>query len=416
MKNYIATTALVVSLCGLFTGGAAAQDTIKIGYVDPLSGGAASVGQIGLNHLKFIADTVNAEGGVIGQQVEVIGYDNQVNPQVSLVQVQKAIDEGVRIIVQGNGSSVGVAIEEFVEKYNRRNPDNHVVYLNYAAIDPVMTNEKCSYWHVSFDANVNVKMAALTNFIQKQTDIKKVYLINQDYSFGHAVADTAVAMLKEKRPDIEVVGKELHPLVKITDFAPYIAKIQASGADAVVTGNWGQDFALLLKAAGQSGLKVKWFTYYGGAAGGPTAIKQAGLDGQVFQISEGINNLGHAEADATIDAYVARYTDAPVIFPRIFNTAGMLFKAIEEAKSANPDDFVPKFEGMTYNAFSNGGEAFLRADDHQLFQPLFISSFGPMKDGERFDEEKTGWGWTKVGEIPADETVVPTTCNMKRPG
>ena len=75
-------------------------------------------------------------------------------------------------------------------------------------------------------------------------------------------------MLAAKRPDIQIVGDELHPLLKITDFAPYIAKIKASGADSVITGNWGQDFALLLKAAADAGLKVNWYTYY---AGGPVA-------------------------------------------------------------------------------------------------------------------------------------------------
>lgn len=413
MRKLLASTALALSVLGTAALPAAA-DTIKIGFIDPLSGGAASVGQIGLNQYKFIADTINAKGGVNGDQVEIIGYDNQVNAQTSLVQVQKAIDEGVRIIVQGNGSSVGVAIEEFVTKYNKRNPDAHIVYLNYGAIDPVMTNDKCSYWHFAFDANVTVKMAALTNFIKARDEIKKVYLIGQDYSFGHAVADTAVSMLKEKRPDIEVVGNELHPLVKITDFAPYIAKIKASGADSVITGNWGQDFALLIKAAGQAGLDVNWYTYYAGAAGGPTAIKQAGMDGKVFQVNEGITNLGYAPALETAKAYTERYKDAPVIFPRIFNVTGMLFKAIEEAGSADPAEFAPKLEGMTYATFSSGGEAFMRADDHQLFQPLVISSFGPVKAGEA-DEENSGWGWNKIDVIAAKDTVVPTTCEMIRP-
>ena len=58
-------------------------------------------------------------------------------------------------------------------------------------------------------------------------------------------------MLAAKRPDIEIVGDELHPLFKVSDFSPYIAKIKASGADTVITGNWGPDFALLLKAAAE---------------------------------------------------------------------------------------------------------------------------------------------------------------------
>ncbi|PWV97795.1 amino acid/amide ABC transporter substrate-binding protein (HAAT family) [Hoeflea marina] len=414
MRKLFATTAVALTVFGAAAVPASA-DTVKIAFVDPLSGGAASVGQMGLNHLKFIADTVNAAGGVNGDMLEVTGYDNQVNAQTSLVQVQKAIDEGAKIIFQGNGSSVGIAIEEFVTKYNSRNPGAHILYMNYAAVDPAMTNEKCSYWHFAFDANVTIKMEAMTNFIKDQPEVKKVYLIDQDYSFGHAVADTAVSMLKEKRPDIEIVGNEFHPLVKITDFAPYVAKIKASGADTVITGNWGQDFALLIKAAGQAGLDVKWFTYYAGAAGGPTAIKQAGLDGKVFQVNEGIANLNYGPAMETTKAYTERYKDAPTMFPRVFNAMDMMVKAMEEAKSSDPADFAPKLEGMTFQSFSNGGEMFMRADDHQLFQPIIISAIGPVESGQ-VDEENTGWGWKSVGEIAAKDTIVPTTCDMKRPG
>ena len=106
-----------------------------------------------------------------------------------------------------------------------------MIYLNYAAVDPVLTNDKCTFSHFRWDANSDIKMEALTNYMKGQKDIKKIYLINQDYSFGQAVRKTAVEMLKAKRPDIQVVGDELHPLLKVTDFAPYIAKIKASGAD-----------------------------------------------------------------------------------------------------------------------------------------------------------------------------------------
>ena len=130
-----------------------------------------------------------------------------------------------------------------------------------------------------------------------------MYLINQDYSFGESVRTTARKMLKEKRPDVQIVGDEKHPLLKITDFAPYVAKIKASGADTVITGNWGQDIALLLKAAADAGLQVDWYTYYAGGAGGPTAIKQTNLPHRVFAIVEGIPNYfaaGSTEAGRRI--------------------------------------------------------------------------------------------------------------------
>nr|WP_231714760.1 branched-chain amino acid ABC transporter substrate-binding protein [Enhydrobacter aerosaccus] len=406
-------------LCGLGAGivaPALAEDTIKIGYVDPLSGGGASIGQIGLNQLKFIADDVNGKGGVLGKKIEIIGYDNKLSPQVTLVQVQKAIDEGVQIIVQGNGSSVGAAVESFVTKYNERNPGKAVVYLNYAAIDPSMTNQNCSYWHFSWDANVDIKLEALTNFMKTKKDIKKVYLIDQDYSFGHSVADTTVAMLKEKRPDIQIVGNEFHPLVKVTDFSPYIAKIKASGADTVVTGNWGQDLALLVKAAGDAGLKVNWYTFYAGGSGGPTAIKQANLPDQVYQLTEGFNNLPYKPAQEVVRAYIARYKSEPIYYPRLFNLTGMVFEAMKEANSADPAKFAPKLEGMKYATFASGQEGFMRKDDHQFFQPLYMSVFGALDAASQpFDEESTGWGWKMAAEIPTKDTLYPTTCKMKRP-
>jgi branched-chain amino acid transport system substrate-binding protein len=415
MKRFVLAAA-ALSMLGLAVMPAmSAEGTLKLAYVDPLSGGGASIGQLGLNQLRFIANRINAKGGVDGQQVEIIPFDNQVNPQVSLVQVQKAIDQGIHIIIQGNGSSVGVAIEDFLRKYNERNPDNNVVYLNYAAIDPILTNEKCSYWHFAWDAAVNIKLEALTNYLKAQKDVKKVYLIDQDYSFGHSVADTTVKMLKEKRPDVEIVGNEFHPLVKVTDFSPYVAKIKASGADTVITGNWGQDLALLVKAAGDAGLKVKWYTFYAGGAGGPTAVKQAGLSGQVFQITEGINNIDYEPAKETIKAYMEAYPKEPVYFPRIFNMTGMLFEAIEEAKSDAPAKFAPKLEGMKYKTFSSGQEGFMRADDHQFFQPLYISTLEPVDTKTEFDEENTGWGWKEVAEIPVKDTITSTTCKMKRP-
>ena len=230
-----------------------AQETVKIGYIDPLSGGGASVGEIGLKTFQFIAEELNAKGGILGKKVEIVPFDNKTNPQESLIQAQKAIDAGIRYLTQGNGSSVAGALSDFVNKYNERNPGKEVLYFNYAAVDPVLTNDKCNFWHFRWDANSDIKMEALTNYMKDVPSIKKVYLINQDYSFGESVRTAAKAMLAAKRPDIQIVGNELHPLLKVTDFAPYIAKIKASGADTVITGNWGQDFALLLKAAADAG-------------------------------------------------------------------------------------------------------------------------------------------------------------------
>src|SRR5277367_5640430 len=80
---------------------ALADDTIKIGYIDPLSGGGASVGEVGLKTYQYLADEINASGGLLGKKVEIVAFDNKTNPQESLIQAHKAADQGIRIITQG---------------------------------------------------------------------------------------------------------------------------------------------------------------------------------------------------------------------------------------------------------------------------------------------------------------------------
>lgn len=392
-----------------------AQAQVKIAYIDPLSGGGATIGEHGLKHIQFLVEQVNAKGGVInGQKLEVVAYDNKGSPQESLVQVQKAIDAGVRFITQGNGSGAAIAISEFVAKFNERNPGKEVLYFNYAAVDPALTNEKCSYWHYRWDANSDIKMAALTNFMKDKPEIKKVYIIGQDYSFGHAVRNAANSMLRKKRPDIQVVGDELHPLLKITDFAPYVAKIKASGADSVITGNWGNDMSLLLKAAADAGLQVNWYTYYAGGAGAPTAIKQTGLDHRVYQISEWHTNVPSPEMEAFADSFLKKYGGSSGQgwwYLRMKNEIDMFVLALNKAKSADPKKVALALNDMKYKNIL-GAEVFMRPTDHSLFQDMYISSFG---SGTKHDEEKTGWGWKTVGVIKAQDTLIPTSCTMVVP-
>src|SRR3979490_1403220 len=397
----------------MFGGAAMAQETLKIGYIDPLSGGGASVGEVGLKTFQFLADEVNAKGGIQGKKVEIVPLDNKTNPQESLIQAQKAIDAGGRYITQGNGSWVAGGLSNFVTKYNERNPGKEVLYFNYAAVDPVLTNAKCSFWHFRWDANSDIKMEALTNYMKNVPSIKSVYLINQDYSFGESVRSQAKAMLGAKRPDIKIVGDELHPLLKITDFAPYNPKIKASGADTVVTGNWGQDFALLLKAAADAGLKVNWYTYYAGGTGGPTSVKQANLNHQVFAVGEGIPNLGNPAADAFEKAIRAKY-DFSLFYPRAVNEMRMFAAAAEKATSLDPGKGGRALARRGFEVFG-GGKGNMRKDDHQFFQPMYIASLGERTEKEPFDEEKTGWGWKLVAKIDTPQTGLPNTCKMGRP-
>lgn len=198
----------------------------------------------------------------------------------------------------------------------------------------------------------------------------------------------------------------------MTDFSPYVAKIRASGADAVVTANWAQDFALLLKAAAESGLNVDWYTYYGYLPGGPTAIKQTGHADRVFAIvGTGIKDTPEASIEFEA-AFRDKYKFG--FFAPLINELRMVEQAARAAESNEPMAIAAKLETMTIPAIQ-GGTIHMRAADHEASQDLFVSRFGPFKPGDSFDEEGTGWGWSVLQRIKGDATILPTACRMERP-
>ena len=383
---------------------------VKIALIDPLSGGAATTGILAQKTHQFYIDAINAAGGINGEKIELLSFDNKVNAQESLIQLKKALDEGARYVVQGNGSAVALAITDAVQKYNERNPGKEVVYLNYAAVDPALTNDKCSFWHFRFDADADMKMAAMTDVIAKDPKVKKVYLINQDYSFGKAVATAANGMLSEKRPDIKIVGDELHPLQKVQDFSPYVAKIKASGADTVITGNWSNDMVLLVKAGKDAGLKVDWETFYGGSPGTVTAIGEAGV-GTLKQVTEWHKNAT-PELDATVAAFAKKYPGKENEFSyyRAKTMWEMFAAAAKKAGSNDPVKVAKALEGMKMQ--TPLGDVEMRADNHQVLQPLYVST---LSKGTKYDVEDSGLGWKTDATVEGKSTRLPTTCKMERP-
>ncbi|TAJ89938.1 branched-chain amino acid ABC transporter substrate-binding protein [Reyranella sp.] len=393
------------------TSPAPAQDasTVKLALIDGQSGPNGFIGESMRQHLQFFAERKNAAGGVLGgRKFDVVAFDNKFDPQETIVQLQKAIDAGARYVFHGNSSAVAGAIVDFLEKHNRRNPDKSVLYINFAALDPVLTNDKCSFWHFRFDADVNIRTAAITNQIQKDPSIKKVYLFNQDYSFGKAVRAAATQMLKDKRPDIQIVGDELIPLQKVTDFTPYIAKIRATGADAVISANWGNDLNQLVKTGGELGLPVKWFTYFANGEGGVTALGAAGV-GRVFAVSEWHMNVPEATSEKMAEEFGKKF-NRDLFFYRLNTVITMLAQSMDEAKTTDPKAVALKLETMAFK--TPLGDTYVRAQDHQFYQPLYVSV---MSDDVPKKLEKTPFGFKTVGMSAAKETEVPTTCKMQRP-
>ena len=412
----IRRTAALTLAAGLCLGiGNASADTIRIAHIDPLSGPFALVGESTGRQLQAAVDDVNAKGGVLGgTKLELAHFDNKGSPQETMLLLKQIIDSGTRFISLGTGSHIAHALVDALEKHNARNPDKTVLLLNVAAQDPPLTGDKCSFWHFRWEAHTDMRVKALTDYIVSQKGSPKVYLLNQDYAFGQAISRAAREMLKAKRPDIQIVGDDLHPLGKVKDFAPYISKIKASGAQAVITGNWGNDLALLVKASKEAGLAVEYYTYYGGVTGTPPAIGESGV-GHVKMVSAWHANVGTPHAAKIHAAYRERYRNAKDdYFFNLSNVLEMLVKAMETAKSIDPLPVARAMEGMKFQA--DTGEVTMRADNHQLIQPIYISTFARI-DGKatKLEVDRSGYGFRTDTRIESKNTVLPTTCKMERP-
>ncbi|WP_460274336.1 branched-chain amino acid ABC transporter substrate-binding protein [Celeribacter sp. ULVN23_4] len=405
--------ALFASACAIYASGAFAEDTFKYAMIDPFSGPAAMVTERIEKVLRYSVDEVNAAGGLNGQQIEVLTFDNKMSAQETAIQAQKAIDAGARILQTSVSSSNTFALVDFVKKHNRRNPDDQVIVFDGASHDPAITGKKCSYYSFSWVLDADMKTAGLAHYLTERPDITKVYLLNAEGSSGQTSRQSLLDMVSEARPDIEWVGDDTHPLQKITDFTPYIAKIKASGAQAVLTSDWGADLALVLKAAGEAGLGAEWYTFFSTGPGAPTAMAQAGLDGLVYSVFDGdagIDNAGLHQFETEFRE-VAGISASP--FPGDTSAMRALAMAAEKAGSNDVDALINALEGTTFETIF-GASATVRPENHQITTQMSISKFAPVEEGG-LDEEGTGWGWHNVALIPADVITLPSTCEMKRP-
>jgi branched-chain amino acid transport system substrate-binding protein len=412
------TTALAQSGIGN-TGG------IKLAMIEALSGPNANAGEAVYRNLLWAVERVNARGGVKlsaaagGNQPLVLErFDSKGQNEEALSALRSAIDSGARFVLQGNSSANAAALIDAINKHNEREPAKRVIFLNYSAVDPALTNEKCSFWHFRFDAHADMRMAALMDVMKDDKALKSVYLIGQDYSFGQAVLREAKRQLGVQRADVQIVGEELHPMARVKDFLPYAAKIKASGAQAVITGNWGNDLTLLVKAAREGGFDGKFYTFYGNALGAPAAMGEAGI-GKVVAVADWLPNVQTTGSEAFYKSFRTRFPQ-PVddyVHMRMQLMVESLAQALEAAGKQNAIEMVAVGAQLERANVTLGGQSgVMRALDHQFQQPLVVGVMDRVgTPGVKFDVEGSGYGFRVVKTIAPAAAELPSTCKMQRP-
>jgi branched-chain amino acid transport system substrate-binding protein len=406
--------------CGLAR---ADGEPIRLALIEGLSGPFANAGEAVYRNLAWAVERVNQHGGVhLGGQarpLQLLRLDSKGSTEEALSALRSALDQRAAYVLQGNSSAIAAALIDALEKHNQREPLRRALFLNYSAVDPQLTNEKCSFWHFRFDANADMRLEALTEVLRDDKQVKRVYLIGQDYSFGQQVVKKGQELIAAKRPDIKIVGQELHPVGRIKDFLPYAAKIKASGAQAVLTGNWGNDLTLLVKAARDVGLNARFYTFYGNALGAPAALGESGLD-RVLAVAEWHPNAGGAASEHFYAAFRQRFPkpEDDYVHARMQVMIEMLVAAMERAGSDAPLAVARELEGLKYEdkPLGRAYASWMRADDHQLMQPLFVTVMRRAGvPGAMHDNEGSGFGFQTLHRLEAKELELPHQCHMRRP-
>lgn len=399
-----------------------AVEPVRIAMIEGLSGPFANTGEAVFRNLVWATERVNARGGVRlpasqggTRLLEIVRFDSKGQTEEALSALRSAIDKNIAIVAQGNSSAAAAGLIDAINKHNERNVAKQVLFLNYSAVDPALTNERCSYWHFRFDAHADMRMTALMSVLRQDLAVKDVYLIGQDYSFGQAVLAEARRQLTVHRPDVRIVGDELHPMARIKDFAPYAAKIKASGAQAVLTGNWGNDLTLLVKAVREVGFDGMFYTFYGNALGAPAAMGDAGV-GKVVAVADWFPNTPTVESAAFYQSFRQRFPkpEDDYVHLRMQLMIEALVQAIEKAGSLKAADIAAQLEKVQVSLA--GQTAYMRAGDHQLQQPLAVAVMDRQGAlGVKFDVEGSGYGFRVVRQLTPQQAELAHRCNIVRP-
>ncbi len=359
-------------------------------------------------NLLWAVERVNARGGVKlpggARLLQLDRYDSKGQNEEALSALRAAMDDGARIVLQGNSSATAAALIDAIDKNNERDPSRRVLFLNYSAVDPVLTNERCSFWHFRFDAHADMRVTALMQVLQDDKSLQ-ARLPDRPGLQLRPVGAARIAAAARGRCGRTCRSSATNCIrwAASRTSRPTRRKIMASGAQGVITGNWGNDLTLLVKAAREAGFNGSFYTFYGNALGAPAAIGDAGI-GRVVAVADWLPNVQTRAVRGLLPVdFRARFPKPSddYVHMRMQLLVEALAQAIERAGSVDTVAVARALEKADVTLAGQRGR--MRAADHQFQQPLVVGVMDQQgAPGVKFDVEGSGYGFRVVKTVPAE--------------
>lgn len=358
MKKINLKFLVIICLLFVFSSTVWAEKPIRILALYPVSGPVKTVAEQWLLGMKYACEEVNAQGGVLGRKVELIIEDSQLKPDVAVSKAQKYLLEGNLDIVIGTVSNIVKALQDLTKQHD-------VVFVMFSGSDEE-TGKNFTYNSVRLWWNTAMSARATVAYIAKHTQLRKLYLINQDYSYGRDFATGIKGDVAKMMPGAQIVGDDYHPFAA-KDLSPFLTKIKASGAETIITSDWGLGISVLLKQRRDLGVKAPVL----GPALGDVHVIQEDPEAALGNISAATYFSGVKTKENTdfVNAWRKRFEgtehgDPNNLSAREYMGMRFLFEAIKKAGSTQVNKLIPVMEGM--HQMSVLGDMYMRACDHQL--------------------------------------------------
>lgn len=318
-------------------------DTIKIGGLAPLTGDVAIYGVTATNGVKLAFEEINANGGILGKQVEYVVYDEKGDPTEAVTAYNRLVDEGIVALIGDVTSKPTLAVAEVAK-------NDGIPMITPTGTQKNITEGKENVFRTCYiDPFQGVILAKLA---QKDLNAKTVAIISNtsdDYSQG--VKNTFVE--EAKKLGLEVVADEFYT-VDDTDFKSQLTKMVALKPDVLVISDYYKYVALISAQAKEVGLESKLIGP-DGWDGVLETLDKSNMDAvqdalftnhfSVKDTAEKVKNF--------VDAYKAKYNENPSAFAALgYDTAYVLKQAMESAGSVDKKAVVDaikaiEFEGVT---------------------------------------------------------------------